>query len=264
MRKFAKKCAVVLARMFPVSFWEFVEYSSAYLAGKGSGGDSVVEEAKAAARIIERKDGLVLFDVGANKGDWSAEMMRLVGSSVAKLYQFEPSPHNGEFLKKRFSDARISLAPFAVSDREGNTNLFSDVPGSGMASLYKRRLDHAHISLKESVGVSTITLDTFIATNNIKKIDFMKMDIEGAEFAALRGAERSLAQEIISAFSFEFGGGNIDSHTYFQDFWYFLTPLGFWIFRILPGGSLWRIKKYNEILESFRTTNYVAILKKSH
>src|SRR5271157_5126337 len=157
MRTFAKKCANIIARILPISFWEFTEYASAYFAGKGSGSDSVTEETKVAVSIVKGKDDLVLFDVGANKGEWSAQMLNVLGPKVVKVYQFEPSPRNGEFLQKHFSDKRVSLVPCAVSDHEGRMDLFSDVPGSGMASLYKRRLDHAHVSLKEVTSISAIT-----------------------------------------------------------------------------------------------------------
>jgi FkbM family methyltransferase len=254
--------ALALSALLPAGFWEKFEYVAAYFAGKGSGSDSVAAEARVAVRIVEGKDGLILFDVGANKGDWGADMIRTLGPAVTKLYEFEPAPHNIKILRDRFSDTRISVVPSAVSDHEGKTELFSDVPGSGMASLYNRRLGHAHISLNEKTSISTVTLDRFIEESGIKRVDFMKMDIEGAEFSALKGAERSLARGIISAFSFEFGGGNIDSRTYFQDFWYLLRPLGFNISRIVPGGSLLPIRRYSEMLESFRTTNYVATLAK--
>jgi len=254
-----KKFLAFFSGMLPTSVWEKMEYTGAYFAGKGSGSDSLGAEAKAAARFIGDRSGLVIFDIGANQGDWSAAILGALGRRIAKLYQWEPSPHNIQFLRERFSDERISVVPFAVGDREGDADLFSDTPGSGMASLYKRELTHANISLDKSSKVKLTTLDTFITEHKIKRIDFMKMDIEGGEFAALRGATHALENGTIAALSFEFGGCNIDSRTYFQDYWYLLSPLGYEIFRVLPNSGTRRVHNYSEMLECFRTTNYVAV-----
>jgi len=68
-----------------------------------------------------------------------------------------------------------------------------------------------------------------------------------------------LKSGVIRALSFEFGGCNIDSRTFFQDYWYFLTGLGYTIFRITPRGGAFRITQYRETLEYFLTTNYIAV-----
>jgi hypothetical protein len=61
--------------------------------------------------------------------------------------------------------------------------------------------------------------------------------------------------------SFEFGGCNIDSRTYFQDFYYFFRDHGMKeIFRITPSGYLVPIHDYREIYEQFRTTNFLVLL----
>jgi len=63
----------------------------------------------------------------------------------------------------------------------------------------------------------------------------------------------------IDLVAFEFGGCNIDTRTFFQDFWYFFREVHFRIFRITPSGYLYPIESYKEIYEQFRTTNFIAI-----
>ena len=58
--------------------------------------------------------------------------------------------------------------------------------------------------------------------------------------------------------TFEFGGCNIDTRTYFQDFWYFFKDKNMLIYRILPHNRLYKILSYNEMYEQFTTTNYLA------
>lgn len=88
----------------------------------------------------------------------------------------------------------------------------------------------------------------------------MKLDVEGHELAVLKGGKQMLDDGKIHVIQFEFGGCNIDSRTYFQDFFYLLSP-GFRIYRIVKDG-LFPIEEYSEDLEVFKTTNYLCISKK--
>ncbi|MGA9987446.1 MAG: hypothetical protein WBP69_06675, partial [Terriglobales bacterium] len=74
----------------------------------------------------------------------------------------------------------------------------------------------------------------------------------GAELAAFRGTARSFSRGAIGALSLEFGSGNMNSRTFFRDFWDFLTGYGFEIYRVLPGGNILQIDEYYEDLEYFR------------
>jgi hypothetical protein len=84
----------------------------------------------------------------------------------------------------------------------------------------------------------------------------MKLDVEGHELAVFEGAAALLQQDAISVVQFEFGGCNIHSRTYFQDFFDLLAPR-FDLFRVLPY-TLYPISHYRETDEVFVTTNYVA------
>ena len=85
------------------------------------------------------------------------------------------------------------------------------------------------------------------------------MDIEGHELSALKGAKEMLEGKKIRFIQFEFGGTNVDSRTYFQDFWYLLSK-NYTIYRIVKDG-LHLIPKYKETQEIFTTINYLAELK---
>lgn len=62
----------------------------------------------------------------------------------------------------------------------------------------------------------------------------------------------------IKVIQFEFGGCNIDTRTYFQDYWYFFKKNDFSIYRITPLGNMF-IEKYREKDERFITTNFICI-----
>jgi len=88
-----------------------------------------------------------------------------------------------------------------------------------------------------------------------ENIDFVKLDIEGHELDALNGFGDAL--KFIKVIQFEFGGCNIDTRTFWQDFWYFFTENNFVLYRITPFG-ITKIKKYRELDEFFSTTNFLA------
>lgn len=237
-----------------------VERRAQKLQGKGSGGHSVEAEVRTALAFLPASGALV-FDIGANKGLWSRAMLREGGPRLVRLIAFEPSQHNWVELET-IVDPRFSLIRKGVADREGRAELHMDAPGSGLASLSKRNLDHVGLEMRESETVELVTLDAFAAKNGLACIDFVKLDIEGHELSALQGAADLLKSGAIRALSFEFGGSNIDTRTFFRDFWLLLTGFGFSIWRIVPGGAPVKISKYHERLECFATTNFIAKLER--
>jgi hypothetical protein len=82
------------------------------------------------------------------------------------------------------------------------------------------------------------------------------MDVEGSELKILEGMGVFIKR--IKLIQFEFGGCNIDSRTFFQDFWYYFKKHNFDLFRITISGPK-KIKEYSESDEFFKTTNYIAL-----
>ena len=161
---------------------------------------------------------------------------------------------------KRSATIGYASFPLAAGEAAGRQTLHYDRAGSGLASLHARRLDHFGIDFSGRETVDVTTIDNFVAENGLETIDFAKFDIEGHELDALRGAARTLEQGRIKALAFEFGGCNIDSRTYFQDFWYVLGGLGYQIYVINPLFGTTRLKAYDERHEVFLTTNFIAAL----
>ena len=145
--------------------------------------------------------------------------------------------------------------------KSGEMTIHYDTPGSPLASLTKRKLDHFGIEFDQSEVVQIDTVDNYCKEHRIENISLLKMDIEGHELGALFGAEKMFASGKIDIVTFEFGGCNIDTRTSFQDFWYFFSSINMALFRITPSGYLARIASYEEIDEQYRTTNFVAVKK---
>lgn len=232
-----------------------IELDMKNLQGKGKGGESVSSEVAAALSFMNKYKIFepVIFDVGANVGLYSKAILDQIPNS--KIFAFEPSQASRNKLQNRFiNDSRVTVIPLALGSESASRTLWSDEPGSGLASLTKRRLGHFEIDFNFAEKVEVTTLDNWVNSQKVNP-DFIKMDVEGHEFDVLNGGKNILKS--VRVIQFEFGGCNIDTRTYFQDFWYFFQSYGFSLYRITPKGPL-QIVKYSEEDECFNTTNYLA------
>lgn len=198
----------------------------------------------------------IIFDVGANIGSY-AQMLTKVFGPMAVIHAFEPSRKTFEKLRENTAAVpNVQPHHFGLGCENGTLLLFSDADESGMASVYKRRLDHFGIEMGKSEEIQLRTLDSFCEEAGIERIHLLKMDVEGHELKVLQGASRMLSAGRIDFLQFEFGGCNIDSRTFFQEFFYLLSDR-YRLYRVVKNG-LHPIAEYREIQEVFITTNFIA------
>jgi FkbM family methyltransferase len=236
--------------------------TSLYLMGIGSGADVSVSGEKSIFNLIKKKlpAPYCFFDVGANKGQFLKLLLDSFGGSEFTVHSFEPGAETYQILLKNHPNAQqVKFNNCGIGSEQGNATLHYDRPGSGAASLTKRRLDHFNVDFDKSESVQIETIDGYCLKNNIDHIHLLKIDIEGHELDALAGASQMMEKQAIDVITFEFGGCNIDTRSFLQDFWYFFMAAKMDIFRITPTGYLFQIKSYREIYEQFRTTNFVAV-----
>lgn len=247
--------------MAPQSFFRVLnlfERSAAYMQGKGYGAATIEREVGLLQSFLKSPPKLAI-DIGGNVGNYAAELRRR--NPRLEIHIFEPSVANITKLNARFGDDKlITLVPLAISDKAGDATLFSNEPGSGLGSLTQRRLDHFNITFDTEEVIRTTRFEDYWREQiGSRRLDMVKIDVEGHELAALKGFGGALSATRI--LQFEFGGCNIDTRTYFQDFWYLFAERDFDIYRITPFGSE-KITQYRESDESFSTTNYLAVNKR--
>lgn len=226
----------------------------------GGGGSTDTSGEKFAIEYINRKfekqDSITIFDVGANVGDYSI-LLKDIFKEKARLFSFEPSKKTYQkFLINTKDLSDLNHYNFGFGNEDTKITLFSNADESALASLYPRRLDHFNIQMNKTEEIEIKTIDWFCLEQGIKHIHFLKIDVEGHEIQVLEGAKNIIDSKGIDFIQFEFGGCNIDSRTFFQDFYYFLKD-NYHIHRIVKDG-LYTIKGYKEMYEAFITTNYLA------
>jgi len=230
--------------------------------GIGSGGGVLSSGEQAIFYVLTQrlKPPYCIFDVGSNKGQFLQLILDNIETDDFSIHCFEPGHETFKILAESSKeDKRIKLNNIGIGKEKGQAVLHFDSVGSELASLTKRKLDHFGIDFNKSEKVEISTIDNYCSENAINHIHLIRIDIEGHELDALAGAKRMFDTKSIDVVTFEFGGCNIDTRTFFQDFWYFFSEINMKIFRITPSGYLYPIESYKEMHEQFRTINFIAV-----
>lgn len=211
--------------------------------------------------VFERastQSDIVIFDVGANSGGYSSMCASRLKGKGKKLqfFLFEPNTSLHPLIHRTMAGEQYFLFNTALGSKSGTATFFipeSHVRGS---LVNNENILNGHSAVrKEQVMVST--LDEMVIETGCKRIDLLKIDVEGSEFDILKGAEKAIDEGIIFAIQFEFGTGQITTRHYLHDYFNLLGK-NFTIHRILKDGISGALK-YNTQLEVFKTTNFIAL-----
>jgi FkbM family methyltransferase len=135
--------------------------------------------------------GAVCIDVGAQMGYLSLAMATSAGRQTA-VHAFEPEDINAARFRENMAlnnIQNVQLHREAVSNIEGTLHLFlSKTANAGTHStLYNERT-----VTEESIQIPATTLDAFARATNLPRLDLIKVDVEGAEFEVIQGADSVL------------------------------------------------------------------------
>ena len=136
--------------------------------------------------------GSVIIDIGAHIGVFSVYAAQVTGKA-GKVYAFEPAPATYTLLQQTVTinheETVIEAFPKAVGKENGSITFFvSDVKADNSNSLVNYK-DHRPL---QGIDVAVTSIDNFVQEKKIQKLDFIKIDVEGAEYDTLRGATNTL------------------------------------------------------------------------
>jgi FkbM family methyltransferase len=139
------------------------------------------------SKVIRKDD--VCFDIGANIG-WYTTLLQTLVSENGSIHAFEPVPSSIETLKANIAlnknADKVVLNEFALGDEEKVINIYNSASEpDGHASISKSKNEDAEV-----IPIHMKTADSYLETGNIKEVNFIKLDIEGAELFMLKGASK--------------------------------------------------------------------------
>lgn len=148
------------------------------------------------ARLLGKKTREVVLDIGANIGAHTLPLTRLVAPKGGKVYAFEPTAYaygkllNNIALNSSLGPGVCPLQAMLVAEDgvRPEQQVYSSWPLSG-----GKALDASHGGrLEATTGTKAFSLDSFVLAHDIKRIDFVKLDVDGHEPQVLAGASKSL------------------------------------------------------------------------
>lgn len=127
----------------------------------------------------------VCLDIGGCFGWYTVLFSKLVGEA-GKVYAFEPVPDNRTCLERNLAInacTNVRLIPCALGERNDHTQIF--LPLDGVSGSLRA---HAKLAKCKIIDVEVSTVDQVASMEGLQRLDFVKADIEGAEFLMLKGA----------------------------------------------------------------------------
>jgi FkbM family methyltransferase len=142
---------------------------------------------------INLPPGAVVLDIGANIGAVTLYLAGKVGPG-GLVVAYEPDTENLDIFRRNLAvngnPAQVQLVPKGIFDHDGTLEFFAG--GNYTSSLFKTNYVEAEAGKYHVVKVPVTTLDAETDRLALTRLDFVKMDVEGAESAALRGARKTL------------------------------------------------------------------------
>lgn len=208
-------------------------------------------EERLIARFLDRhrnQKSITVYDIGANIGAWSAEILKR--RPDATLYAFEMIPSFAEQTAQRlqnYKSARVFNTP--LSDEAHELEVFQHSGGASVTG------NPYHPARAEKHSVRSETGDVFVQEKNLAPPDFIKIDIDGHEMKALQGLTKTIAAARPYV-QFEYSFYYVHERVFLKDMFVFFENMNYELYRIFPTKLVRRA--YRPALENFWTVNYLA------
>lgn len=189
-------------------------------------------------KTLKRLDIQLALDVGANKGDYSNLLINELNCQVVAFEPIEYFCNELSNMKNRHP-AKFDFFPIALSDEDDLKQIFFSTKQSEIATLENCNLELGFVSNQntENKTIETRKLDSVVATfpDLFKRIDFIKIDVEGHEFSVIKGAKETIRKFKPCVIQLEFNIYNLMSGVSL----YVISKLlpDYQLFQLLPGNA---------------------------
>lgn len=205
---------------------------------------------------------LVVFDVGANVGDWTMSLLSSAQpkSRTLRIHAFEPCAGTFETLTKRLAQAdgtSVIAVNKGCSSASGMATMTNYGPNCEINTICEPIGDNPAQSSKQEIQLTTV--DDYCLANHIAHIDFLKIDAEGHDCEIIAGAMAMLRANAIAMVQFEYNWRWIGARHFLRDAFNLLKPLNYSIGKLTQNG----VEFYPEWkwqMETFWEGNYIACL----
>lgn len=133
--------------------------------------------------------GTTVLDVGANVGYYTVLASEKVGPKGV-VFSFEPDPENFQLLKENLhlnSCKNVQAEQKAVTNQDAEIEFTIEATNKGESAVASEN------SKGKRYRIPGVRIDTFLPLQKVKKLDVIKIDIEGAEIQALQGMKQTIA-----------------------------------------------------------------------
>lgn len=213
----------------------------------------------------EIKKGDIVFDVGANVGGWTKAVLDHIETGDIKIHAFEPTPDIAETYKKRFESqiaaGTIKINQQAVYMNAGETTFYLYRDSQAFNTAYRRNAEFEAEQKQPvlEIVVKTTTIDAYCKKHNIDRIDFLKIDVEGAEVDVINGAREMIAAGKVAKIQFEYGGCFKDAGKTLKEIADVLFPLNYTLMKMSFSGDRKIFTGWADPMEDYDFSNYLAI-----
>lgn len=217
--------------------------------------------------VIHRfiRSGDIVFDVGAYVGQWTDEVCKQCQGDRLQIHSFEPHPQTYQKLVGNLTQAmavgQVIPNNFALSNSEEIQTLYDYQNTPFLNTIYRRNSENEksfELGTPQQFPIVFTTLDTYCQRWQIKRINFIKIDVEGSELNVLKGATKMLQTGKIDYLQFEYGQTFQDAGISLQVVFDFLKKFRYSLFKILPDKLDYK-QEFSPEDEDWQWCNYLAV-----